>query len=278
MMKFGIIGYPLTTTLSPVIYQKAFEVCHLQAEYSIYPFEDISSFKDVVLKEGLQGFNVTIPHKRTALSIVDDMDVDAANIGGINTVKINNGKLYATNTDWQGFLSALNAENIELADINAVVLGTGGSAVAICYALAYAKAKTISIVSRRPEEAFKIELLLNKSFKDISVNCYDLSNGVYLQTCGLFVNCTPIGMYTKDSLGIAGLLKHLPKNGFLFDLCYSNDSSLTYFTHVAKDLKIKFCDGLSMLVRQAAVSFNFMTGLHFGEDEMLSYLRRTLCA
>ena len=278
MMKFGIIGYPLTTTLSPVIYQKAFEICSLRAEYFVYPFEDISSFKEIVLKEGLQGFNVTIPHKRTALNLIDDMDVDTTNMGCINTVKVDNGKLYATNTDWLGFLSALNAENIELADINAIVLGTGGSAVASCYALAYAKAKTISIISRRQEEALKIKLLLNKSFKDISVNCYDFSNGAYLQTCGLFVNCTPIGMYAEDSLGIAKLLKYLPKNCFLFDLCYCNDSLPTYFIHVAKDLKIRCCDGLSMLVRQAAVSFNFWTELDFDIDDMLFYLRRKLCA
>lgn len=278
MLKFGILGYPLTTTLSPLIYRKAFEICSLNAEYSVYPFEDVSLFKDIISNEGLSGFNVTIPHKRNALSLVDVIDIDAERIGAINTVRIDNGKLYATNTDWQGFLSALSAEKVSLEGAGAVVLGTGGSAVAACYALAYAKVKSISIISRRPDEALKIELLLKRGFRDVSVICSDFSERFHLKTCDLFVNCTPIGMYTDDNLGAAGLLDLVPKSCVLFDLCYRDDSSLTYFTNIARDLNIRAFDGLSMLVMQAAVSFNFMTGLCFDSDEMLSYLRRTLCA
>jgi len=278
MAKFGVTGYPLTYTLSPLMHNRAFKLLNIEAEYLSYPFPDISKFKSFALSNKLSGFNVTAPYKSDILPCIDIFDNDVDILQAANTVKIENRKLYAVNTDWKGFKFALASESIDLSNINAVILGAGGSAVSVAYALSELKAVNISILSRQYPQGLKIKNRLLNYFLEQKINCFDFSSDLtdIFQKCSLFINCTPIKSIDDDKIGVLEFLEKLQKDCFLFDLVYSDNLSDTVFTSKAKEFKIKSSDGLSMLVRQAALSLEYWLGKSFDVDEMILYLRRRI--
>ncbi|MEM3041888.1 MAG: shikimate dehydrogenase, partial [Nitrososphaerota archaeon] len=132
---YGLIGYPVKHSLSPVMQNAAFEACGLNSVYIPLRVPP-SSLKDAV--DGLRaidigGFNVTIPHKVSVIRCLDGLDPSAAMLGAVNTVVNRNGKLIGYNTDGAGALEALRKANVNVEGLNVVILGAGGAARAIAY-------------------------------------------------------------------------------------------------------------------------------------------------
>ena len=163
MIKLGLIGYPVSHSLSPKIQNAALKACELEGEYSLYPIapDDMLALKDLLdrVRSGeITGLNVTIPHKQNVIQFVDELTPTAKAIGAVNIIYLRGNKLIGDNTDAPGFLSDLKKfiGNRELEfGKSAIVLGAGGSARAVVYALCNDN-WNVTIAARRLEQAQRL--------------------------------------------------------------------------------------------------------------------------
>lgn len=262
----GLIGYPLAHTLSPQIHTAALRACGLQGEYlpfTIYP-DDKQGLKDLLhrIRVGeIHGLNVTIPHKQTILEFLDDLTPTAQSIGAVNTLYQRGGKLIGDNTDAAGFLSDLKkvtGETGTQVNKSALVLGAGGSARAVVYALAN-DGWNITLAARRLEQAEQLAgSFTNYQLPITTFNLQLATFDLRPLTFDLIVNTTPLGMtpHTEAS--------PLPENAVLtprtivYDLVYNPRE--TQLMRQAKAQGCRAVSGLGMLIEQAALSFELWTG------------------
>ena len=164
----GLIGYPLEHSLSPRIHAAALQDLRLAGEYLLFPIEHSSGLQAILgeMRSGkIHGLNVTIPYKKAVLSLLDDLSTAAQAIGAVNTISQQDGKMVGDNTDARGFyadLERLGWAKIGEPDRHALVLGAGGSARAIVYALANAGWR-VTISARRQEQAATLVKLIKRS-------------------------------------------------------------------------------------------------------------------
>ncbi len=165
----GLIGYPLSHSLSPKIHTAALNACNLQGDYSLFPItpDDKQGLKDLlhrICSRGLHGLNVTIPHKQNVIEFMDELTDTAKAIGAVNTIYLRENKLIGDNTDAPGFLSDLkrfvdketgkqvHKETSTQENKSALILGAGGSARAVAYALLN-DGWNVTLAARRIEQA-----------------------------------------------------------------------------------------------------------------------------
>lgn len=237
MKTFGILGYPLDHTYSPAYYNERFKRQAIEAEYLKFELEHIADFPFLLSQyPDLCGFNVTIPHKENILPYLDSVSEEARAIGAVNcvTVKHHEGRPYLTgyNTDMDGFRNALLAFIPE--DITqALVLGNGGAAKAIRYALHSLGIKYLT-VSRTPQEPGQI------GYTEVAA---------HLPTHRLVVNTTPLGTYPDTQNCPPIPYELLTTNHYLFDLVYN--PSVTTFMQNGQRAGAHTCNGHAMLLGQA---------------------------
>jgi shikimate dehydrogenase len=194
---------------------------------------------------GFRGANVTIPHKQAALMLATDPTPRAHTIGAANTITFESGQLVADNTDAPALISSLP---FEIAGGSALVLGAGGAARAAVWALNDAGAATVRVWSRTPARAREL--------------CEQLG-GTPVRDAGaadLLVNCTSVGLDGSESLdGLPLATGELKGFGCVVDFVYAdNDTALI---RAARALGVASVEGLELLVRQGALSFERFTGL-----------------
>ena len=150
----GLIGYPVEHSLSPVMHNSAFAALNLNWCYVPLPVppERLGEAVAGLRALGFAGANVTVPHKEAVMACLDRIAPGARAIGAVNTIAIREGELIGYNTDWQGFLTALNEGGFDPEGKRVVVLGAGGAARAVVYALAQAGAQ-VTILNRTPLRA-----------------------------------------------------------------------------------------------------------------------------
>ena len=149
--QLGVIGYPLSHTLSPVFQQAALDYHAIPVTYSAWPTppECLSQTVERLRGADYMGFNITIPHKERLVELVDDVDEMARNIGAVNTVVNRGGKLNGYNTDAYGFVKSLKEKaGFEPQGKNVLLLGAGGAAKAAAYALAGEGVGHLTIANR----------------------------------------------------------------------------------------------------------------------------------
>jgi shikimate dehydrogenase len=261
MIKLGLAGYPLGHTLSPQIHCAALKSCNLDGDYYPYPIQpnDKRLLKDLLycVRSGeITGLNVTIPHKQTVIEFLDELTTPAQAIGAVNTIYLRGNKLIGDNTDAQGFLidlkRFLTTEAQRHGELHALVLGGGGSARAVVYALVNDGWK-VTIAARRIEQAQQ----LASRFEDVdaiepNLSIFQPSN---LQ---LIVNTTPLGMTPNiDQSPIPESLS-LSKETMVYDLVYNPRE--TKLVREARAQGLQATTGLGMLIEQAALAFEFWTG------------------
>jgi len=266
---FGLIGYPLSHSLSPTIHAAALKACNLQGDYSLFPIlpDDKQGLKDLLtrLRAGeLHGLNVTIPHKQHVIEFLDELTPTAQAIGAVNTLYMRDDKLIGDNTDAAGFLADLkkfvnketgkqvNTETGTRVDKNALVLGAGGSARAVVYALINDGWK-VTIAARRLEQAQE----LATSFTQYAIRSTSFTN-LPLSTFHLIVNTTPLGMPPNIEASPLPENLSLPSNAFIYDLVYNPRE--TKLVREARQQGLHAATGLGMLIEQAALSFEIWTG------------------
>jgi len=262
IIRLGLIGYPVSHSLSPKIQNATLKACGLDGEYSLFPIapDDMQALKDLLdrVRSGeITGLNVTIPHKQNVIKFMDELTPTANAIGAVNIIYMRENKLIGDNTDAHGFLADLNkfltTETRRHRELNALVLGAGGSARAVAYALVNDRWH-VTIAARRIEQAQQ----LAESLSNYKLQITDLAD-LQLSTFDLIVNTTPLGMTPNTDQSPLPENLSLPSNTFIYDLVYNPRE-----TKLVRDARwhgLSATTGLGMLIEQAALGFELWTGL-----------------
>ncbi len=261
---FGIIGYPLAHTLSPLMHRAAF--LHLNLKYDYIPFQvqpgDLPQAVEGARALGLAGFNVTIPFKETILPLLDELSEEAALMGAVNTVVNRSGKLLGYNTDGKGFLLALENElGLIVQGKEVLLLGAGGGARAVAFALAGEKISRLIIANRTETKAVKLARSLS-SRTGIPVEVCGLDErdlARFLPTAHLLINTSPLGMYPNIDILPPVPVKLLQPPLVVCDLIYN--PLQTRLLEIASRNGCRTLNGLGMLAYQGAEAFQLWTGL-----------------
>lgn len=255
----GLIGYPLSHSLSPKLHNAIYQKYGIDCVYLAFNTEKerledvINGFKSL----SFVGFNVTVPYKQSVLPFLDDLDKEAAIIGAVNTVKIENGKLIGYNTDGWGFIGSLKNKGYNIGGMDVLVLGAGGSARAICVYLAKEGANTINILNRTESNAMALGAHIMKNYPHTTVKIINNNNLDHIKA-DIIINTTSVGMWPNvDESPLKGY-SFLPKQ-LVVDIIYN-----PLQTKLLKDAKEDGCDtvnGLDMLVGQAVKAIEIFTGV-----------------
>lgn len=243
---YALIGHPINHSFSPNIHNTWFNKKKLNCIYVSFDVspQNLKKIVNSLKLLNIKGFNVTLPHKEKILNLVDYIDPSAKNIGSINTVKIENGKLSGYNTDYSGFLNDLKSKNINLQDKTVLIYGCGGASKAILYGVKSLNPKKVILTNRTFSKAKK----LSKIFGATPVNCRDAH--LFLTDADFIVNTSSCGMNKSDKLPFKPEL--ISKSTIVYDLIYNKK---TPFYKLAKKYNLKYFSGEGMLVNQAADSF-----------------------
>ena len=265
-LSLGLTGWPLGHSLSPRLHQAALTALDLAGEYRLYPVPplpegrgDLAKLVEQVRRGRLHGLNVTIPHKQSVLPLLDELTPAASAIGAVNTVYRRAGRLVGHNTDGPGFLADL--ERLGFAGLTsgprpkALVLGAGGAARAVCWALAQAGWQ-VFITARRFEQASAVAAGLSANSWAASALTFEPAS--LLLPFSLIINTTPVGMYpdVQASPWPDGIL--FPAGAAVYDLVYNPPE--TALIRAARAAGLPAATGLGMLVEQAALAFEAWTG------------------
>lgn len=269
MKKFGLIGYPLGHSMSPLIHRELFKINNIDAGYElveINPENFTNAFEAV---KGFDGFNVTIPHKIAVIPQLNALSERAELFGAVNTVENKNGVLTGHNTDCYGFLRALAMAEIELKG-KVLVCGCGGVSRMFAFETILAGADLTIAVRDADVEAGQqivdeIESKLGKTAKLITLDEVD---GAF----DLIINGTPVGMHPNTDACVLPKEK-VQKAKAVFDAVYNPLE--TKLISYAKDAGIKFSNGLPMLVWQAAVAQEIWFGVKFSNEQIKPVIKIT---
>lgn len=266
----GLIGDPVEHSISPAIHNAAFKKSGL--DYIYLPFrvtsENLTGAITALKSLDLRGLNVTIPHKVAVMPLLDEIDAVAKNIGAVNTIVNNNGHLTGYNTDAAGFLKSLVKRDIDPSGKKVVILGAGGVARAISFALTEQKAE-IEILNRSgsPDPAEKLAANLSKHSKS-KIHAAELSEPNLkqaLKQADILINATSVGMSpnTDNSLVPPELLK---PDMVVYDVVYNPQK--TRLLADAEKAGAVVIGGLDMLIWQGALAFELWTGVEAPLDTM----------
>lgn len=254
----GITGSPLSHSRSPAMHNAAFAELGIKGRYFKLPAaeEELGDLMELMTALDMRGLNVTIPHKESMISLVDELDPVAEKVGAVNTILNKDGTLIGKNTDVSGLKAAFAKASVEMKGKNALVIGAGGAARACCYLLSEEGA-SLSITNRTMQKAQELaDRFGGKAVDAVSASSLDLD---------IVINCTPLGM-----TGFADELPISPsifKSGmFVMDLIY--DPQRTRFLEEAEAKGATIMSGMEMLIYQAIDAFEVWTGQRPSYDTM----------
>lgn len=257
----GLIGYPLGHTVSPAFQQAAFDYHSLPVVYEAWqtPPESLDEALVRVRQPDCLGMNATIPHKEAILPRLDWVDDWAREIGAVNTVVNDGGRLHGYNTDASGFLRALRERgSFEVSGKRAVLVGAGGVARAVVLTLAREGAASLTIANRSVARAEALAEAGRSA--GLAINVLSMSDSSALAAAigaaDLLVNATSVGMWHATP-GSPVPAEYLHDGLFVHDLVYN--PAETVLLRDAARAGARTLNGLSMLVYQGAAAFELWT-------------------
>lgn len=243
-MKCALIGERLGHSYSKIIHEA----------FGLYPYELVSlpenEVENFAKKSEFDGFNVTIPYKRTVMPYCSYISPEAQKIGSVNTVVRTSDGLHGYNTDYFGFKSLAERVGISFENKNVVILGSGGTSLTARAVAADSGAKSIKIVSRSGE--------------------YNYNNLDTLSDCEVLINTTPVGMYPNNGSAAVNL-DSFPNCEAVLDVIYN--PLRTELIMQAQERSLKCSGGLYMLVSQAAQSAKYFCHADIGRDKIEEVFR-----
>jgi shikimate dehydrogenase len=258
----GLVGWPVEHSVSPAMHNAAFEALRLPWHYSLLPAPPggVRSVLAQIREQGWQGANVTVPHKQAVMACLDGLTASARAIGAVNTISVQNGRLVGHNTDGDGFLAALNEVGLVLTNRAVLVLGAGGGARSVVYALAQAGC-AVTLHNRTGERAARLVrdlqgvgsrprggwLTQAASLQDLEMASFDL-----------LVNTTSLGMWPNIDASPWPEELAIPAHWTVYDLVYNPEE--TRLLSQARAAGATPVGGLGMLVHQGALAFELWTG------------------
>ncbi len=268
---FGLLGYPIDYSCSPSMHREAFRAVNLHGSYELFAVPPTSQGHDTLQEllvrmrhSELHGLNVTIPYKITVIRYLDELTQTARAIGAVNAILARDGTLVGENFDCPAFMADLSyvLEQANLGSLahqpgrRALVLGAGGAARAVIYGLLEAGWQVLVAV-RRLEAAEDVRHGFEE-FTRLSVCQITKLASQYLEGTGLIVNATPMGMLPNTNASAWPGDLAMPAGALVYDLVYNPPE--TALICAARCAGLPAFNGLGMLARQAALSFQAWTG------------------
>jgi shikimate dehydrogenase len=253
----ALFGYPVAHSLSPIMHNAAFAALGLDYCYVACPVrpEALGDALRAVKALGLRGCNITVPHKEKAVAMIDEMTDAVRDIGAVNTVLNDDGRLIGHNTDARGFVESLREGQIGLCDKRVLLIGAGGAARAVAYALSQ-EVSYLSIYNRTRERAEALAQSLRGRRAQIEVADEDAVNRRdALSRIDVVINATSLGLREDDPLPLRPSL--LSERHAVCDLIYHQ----TPLLGAASRLGCRTLDGSGMLLWQGAFAFEIWTGV-----------------
>jgi len=269
----GVLGNPVEHSLSPAIHNAAFQKLGLNFVYLAFRIEDLAgAIRGIKALGNVRGFSVTIPHKVAVIPYLDEVETTAKHIGSVNTIVAENGKLTGYNTDASGAMRALREGGVSLKGQKVLMLGSGGAARAIAFALgadAEIAALTILGIDEKERRGLVKDLRAKTSLQveDGSISQETLRRN--LKDSHILLHCTPVGMHPKvNETSVPGSL--LTPNLTVMDIVYNPLE--TRLLREAKEAGCRTIRGLEMFLNQAIAQFELWTGQPAPADVMRTVL------
>jgi shikimate dehydrogenase len=257
--RVALIGSPLKRRHSAVMHNAAFSAHGVDATYELRPIgpDEVGTFFGEARGAEWLGFGVTAPYKQVAMRHLDHVEPGAVAIGAVNNgVRLADGSLVGFNTDASGFMAAVESMGKSVTGQTAVVVGAGGAARAVVWALLDSGVKSVFVSNRTPERARDLAESLEQYGDVVPGSLDDPHLAIALSSAAIAVNATTVGMTTDTiAFDVAGL----PDNCLVFDLVYVPPVTPLIKAAMAQGLQV--CNGLEMLIRQGEIAFERWTGI-----------------
>jgi len=262
----GLLGWPVSHSFSPAMHNAAAAAAGLNWVYLPLPVhpDRLATAVSALPALGFRGVNVTVPHKQTVIPFLQQLTPQAQAIGAVNTIVVTGDcatPLLGHNTDGIGFLADLAAFDLAVDGRDCLLLGAGGSARAVAYALAEVGGR-VTVLARRPVQAEELVTTLHPFLPHAVLAAAPLaelpSRNASLHA-PLIVNCTPLGMHSDAGRSVWPEGVPFPADGILYDLIYN--PAETKLMRQAAAAGCRVMNGRGMLIRQGAASFTMWTGI-----------------
>lgn len=254
---YGLVGFPIKHSLSPCMHNAAFAALKIKARYKLFELksDSLKFFLSSLKKQNIRGFNVTYPYKEEILKFLNRRSAPVIAIGAANTVVVDkNGALKGFNTDYLGFRAHL--KELKVAPKKVAVIGAGGAAKAICFALAKMKIDELSIYDIDKFKSINLFKNLNPIFLGIKFKVADSIEELEISKKDLLVNASWVGMRETDPCLVRE--KDFAPGLFVYDLIYNPFE--TKLILLAKKCGLNFSNGLGMLLYQGVFAFKHFSG------------------
>ena len=269
---FAVIGDPIQHSKSPEMHSLWYKELSIEASYIPIRVERehleqaVASLKLL----GASGFNVTIPHKESIIPFLDDLDPMAQKMGAVNTVvRTEDGRLKGYNTDGAGFVKSLE---LEIGDIHrdkpVLIIGAGGAARGITFALAGAGYKNVTVANRTVEKA---EAIVREVGMGEAISLEDAESR--LTEYKIFIQTTPAGLHNGE-FNLPFSMNEFPKQAIACDIVYN--PIMTPFLQAAAKKDAQIINGLGMFIHQGAIAFEHWLGVYPPSEVVLQYLMKQL--
>ena len=245
---FAVLGNPVSHSLGPLMHNTAFSALGYNGAYLAFRVTDIGNAVVGIKALGIKGASITIPHKVSVMDFLDELDDTAKKIGAVNTIISREGVLTGYNSDGLGAVKAL-LEKTTIKDKNVVILGAGGAARAIGFAI-ISEGGRVTVINRTPANGEKLAKDLGADFQPISM--------LNKTECQILINTTPVGMMPDiDAMPVRK--QDLDKIMVVMDIVYN--PLKTRFLRAAENIGCQTIDGVSMFAFQGAFQLELWTGM-----------------
>ncbi|MDD2737043.1 MAG: shikimate dehydrogenase [Desulfuromonadaceae bacterium] len=273
----AVMGKPIGHSMSPAIHNAALDLLNLDYVYVAFEVDDVKSvLTGMRALDNFRGLSVTIPHKMEVIKYIDEINDIDRSIGSINTIINENGKLIGVGTDGPGALKALVDAGVELRGKCVAMVGAGGVARAIAFTLIQeAGVCKISLldVDEQMLQGLERDLKSGTSAEIESFVSNPASIANVMEYADVIVNCTPIGMHPRE--GVSVIPADLFRDGqAVFDVVYNPIE--TKLICDAKSRGLIAVSGVEMFINQAAMQFEYFTGVTAPVEEMRRVLMEKL--
>jgi 3-dehydroquinate dehydratase/shikimate dehydrogenase len=268
----GVIGRPISHSSSPHIQNAAFAQADINAVFIPFEVHDLDAFIRRMVRESsreiewkLRGLSVTAPHKSAVMTHLDWIEPGAKEIGAVNTIVCQKGELHGYNTDAGGFIGPLKGRIPSLEGLRCAVIGAGGAARAVVWALRQERA-IVTLFCRDPEKANAIR-------DQFEVSCRALADAAFIEF-DIVVNATPLGTRGASEIETPVTTEQLRGVRLAYDLVYNPLE--TRFMREAREAGCETIGGLEMLIGQAVEQFRLWTGKEPDVESMREAAKRAL--
>jgi shikimate dehydrogenase len=265
-IRLGVFGDPVAHSLSPQMQNAALKECKIDMQYARFHIRanELRSALRFLRELDFIGVNLTVPHKIAAFAQIDEADESASRAGAVNTIRLRDKRLIASNTDGEGFLRAVRTEfSVDVRDLRVMILGAGGgTGYAIAWQCALENCERLVLVNRTLEKAnvlverlrpfFAGPRVLGPVARLEAVPWDEAALRAQLADIDLIVNATPLGMNPSDLSPVPARL--LAPHHMVFDAVYG--SSKTSLLRAADEAGARGANGLLMLLHQGALAFS----------------------